>query len=110
MKIKINGIWATKEVFLDGKLLTPGESLKIHHHSQRFSWGNKGPASEQLALAILLECTPKEIAISMYQDFQSHIIAQLPKADFNINLNVNKTDNIAELMNGKLPNNMDIGW
>lgn len=102
MDIKIKGIWRTKKVFLNGKHLTPGKSLEIHHHSQDgFSWGNKGPESEQLALAILLECTPKEVAISMYQDFQSHILAQLPEEDFSLNLNINKTDKIAELVNGK---------
>ncbi len=102
MIIKIEGIWATKEIFLDGKQLTPGKSLKLLDLGQvGFSWGSVSPKSKQLALAILLECTPIEVAISMYQDFEMNVLAKLPMADFVFNLNIGESGSISQYRNGK---------
>ncbi len=89
--ISLHGNYSTREVWLNGELLSPKESQKIINHSpDGFSWGYGGSGSAQLALSILLEITSEEKAIQMYQDFKWSVIASLPQSDFNILVDVGK--------------------
>ena len=77
-----------KEIYLNGKLLTPERSLKVRNHSPHgFSWGYYGSGPAQLALAILLECTTEENAIKYYQQFKDDFIAPL-SGDYKLELNI----------------------
>lgn len=81
----IKGIRYTGQVFIDGVELLPAESLKLRNHSPSgFAWGYVGSGPAQLALAILLHFTTKEIALSFYQSFKWTIIAALPSGDFEL--------------------------
>lgn len=78
-----------KEVYLDGKLLDLGASLKRRSHSPTgFSWGYHGSGCAQLALAVMMEML-KGSSFSVdyedgkldvkkhYQDFKRDVIAKL---------------------------------
>ena len=79
----IKGIYESGQVFMDGQELLPDESLKIANHSPTgFAWGYGGSGPAQLALAILLELTDKQTALSNYQRFKWKEIATLPQANF----------------------------
>lgn len=81
----IKGIFDTGQVFIDGVELLPAESLKLRNHSlSGFAWGYGGSGPAQLALAILLRFTTKEIALSFYQQFKWMVISALPKGDFEL--------------------------
>lgn len=68
--------------YLNGELLTPEESQKIHNHSpDGFSHGYSGSGPAQLALAVVLKLTGKSDG---YQDFKSKTIAAIPMGDFEI--------------------------
>jgi len=87
--VKIAGKGITREVTINGKLLSPVRSQKIVNHSpDGFSWGYGGSGPAQLSLAILLECVPEDDAISYYQIFKWKVIAGLEQPDFEIDLNV----------------------
>ena len=87
--MKITGNFETREVLVNGKLLDPGPSLKIWNHSpDGFNWGYEGSGPAQLALAILLLVTDKEIAVRCHQEFKRQVIARLPQADFEIRIDV----------------------
>lgn len=76
-----NGV--TREVFINGKYLSPKKSQKVYNHSpDGFSWGYGGSGPAQLALAILLEVTWEENAVRLYQEFKRDLIARLPQSDF----------------------------
>jgi hypothetical protein len=79
----LKGLASTREVWLDGKLLSPEESLKFRNHSpDGFCWGYGGSGPSQLALAIMLELTGSAIG---YQEFKWNHIAGLPiDQDFEI--------------------------
>jgi hypothetical protein len=81
--ITVKGCWATRQVWINGKLLDPAYSQTVYNHSpDDFCWGYCGSGPAQLALAILLEYHSKEVALDRYQHFKRNIIATLPKADF----------------------------
>lgn len=82
----IQGIWETRQVFIDGKELLPDASQRIYNHSpDGFSWGYEGSGPAQLALALLLYYMPKYgCPPSVYQSFKSDVIAGLPQSDFEI--------------------------
>jgi len=87
--VKIQGFGANREVYLNGKLLSPVRSQKIVNHSpDGFSWGYGGSGPAQLSLAILLECVSEDDAIAYYQNFKWKVIAGLEQPDFEIDLNV----------------------
>lgn len=66
-------------VFSNGEPFDYKPSLKVRNHSPTgFSWGYGGSGPAQLALAILLEETNKEIAEQFYMDFKWDVIARLP--------------------------------
>ena len=85
--MKITGIFETREVLVNGKLLDPGPSLKVWCHSPSgFNWGYEGSGPAQLALAILLLVTNNDIAARLHQDFKREVIARLPQTDFEIRI------------------------
>ncbi len=72
----ITGHYATRRVWIDGKPLSPRESLKVCNHSPTgFNWGYGGSGPAQLALAILLKFTDKQTAVCLHQSFKSEFIA-----------------------------------
>ena len=59
--------------------------MRVRNHSPtRFSWGYGGSGPAQLALALLLELTTKEMATLWYQDVKWQVIAKLLQADFTL--------------------------
>jgi len=85
MKHTLEGIQETREVFLDGAILTPDESQKVKNHSpDGFNWGYGGSGPSQLALAIVLKITGKSDG---YQDFKwKHIAPLLPNFEIEFEL------------------------
>ena len=85
----IDGDIETREVHIDGKLLRPDKSQKIHNHSpDGFNWGYGGSGPAQLALAILLKYLPVDDAMDYYQAFKFSVVATWPQSDFEIRLNL----------------------
>jgi len=77
MKHKLVGKAETRQVWLDGKELTPYKSQRyVNHSPDGFNWGYGGSGPAQLALAIVLELTGKPDG---YQDLKRDIIAKLPQ-------------------------------
>ncbi len=65
--------------------LTPYPSQKVINHSpDGFEWGYSGSGPSQLALAILLDIYPRDIAEQFYQEFKSAFIAPADKDGFTI--------------------------
>ena len=81
----ITGIWATRQVFIDGRELDPRPSQESRSHSpDGFSWGYGGSGPAQLALALLLLHLPEPEAVRLHQDFKWEVIARLPQSDFEL--------------------------
>jgi len=60
------------------KQITPNRSLKeIRHSPDGFCWGYNGSGPAQLALAILLDCCPRDIAVISHQEFKTEVISKL---------------------------------
>ena len=79
MKITLRGTAETREVSMNGEILSPERSQKHHNHSpDGFSWGYLGSGPSQLALAVLIELTDAATAHKNYMEFKSDIIASLP--------------------------------
>lgn len=84
---KLKGNFETREVWLDGKRLSPKRSQKVWNHSpDGFSWGYAGSGPAQLALAVCLEIMDEWEAKSYYPKFKWDIIAKLPQSDFEITI------------------------
>jgi len=76
----ISGNGATREVTIDGEILSPIKSQQVYNHSpDGFSWGYNGSGPAQLALALLLEATNEDEAIKFYQSFKFDIISDMPE-------------------------------
>lgn len=88
MELHIEGNWITKEVTVNGKPLNPKKSQAVINHSpDGFNWGYNGSGPAQLALAILLEVFPKEVAVAMHQDFKEDFVASLQQnEDFGVEI------------------------
>ncbi len=87
--MKIKGIWNTRQVFVDEKLLLPYESQRVVNHSpDGFNWGYGGSGPAQLALAILLLKYPKREALLRYQEFKWKAISILPQSDFEVDIEI----------------------
>jgi hypothetical protein len=87
--VTIRGAWLTKQIFLNGKELSIGRSLKFMNHSPTgFSYGYGGSGPAQLALAICLELLDEEIALRVYQDFKWKFLAKLEPSNFSLELSV----------------------
>ena len=82
-------VWTSKDAKV-GKLnlpveLFPKDSQELRNHSPNgFEWGYTSSGSDQLALAILLDCTNKDIALRYYRPFSEYAIINAPKEGFNI--------------------------
>ena len=84
---RIRGEWETREVYLAGGRLSPGESLAVARHSAHgFGCGDGGSGVAQLALALLLRATDRASAVAHYHTFKWEVIARLPQADFTMTL------------------------
>jgi hypothetical protein len=69
-----------RNVWLDGKLLSPAPSQSIINHSpDGFNWGYGGSGPAQLAASIMLELTGD---IGGYQDFKWDVVAKIPQGPF----------------------------
>jgi hypothetical protein len=83
--LNIRGTWETGQVWMDERELSPERSQAVVNHSPTgFSWGYGGSGPAQLALALLLEITTKDMALLWYQDVKWQMIAKLPQADFTL--------------------------
>ena len=90
-RIRIDGIWETKDVFVDGIKLNPQNSLEyVNHSPDGFNWGYFGSGPAQLAFAILLEVFGKEVAFNNYENFKFKFIGKLPSSNFTTNINIEK--------------------
>lgn len=96
--VQIDGEWENKEVYVDGKRLNPGPSIKLRNHSpDGFAWGYGGSGPAQLALAILLRFFSDNIALALYQDFKFKVVAAWPQEDFDVTINLQEI--ITEITN-----------
>ena len=83
----LRGEYGSRRVWLNGAELLPARSQKIRNHSpDGFAWGYGGSGPAQLALAILLELFPADVAEAHYQDFKFAVIAGLPQSNFHCEL------------------------
>jgi hypothetical protein len=81
--IQLEGSFMSQEVYINGRKLYVFPSLKVRCHSPAgFNWGYFGSGPAQLALAILLQYLPKQVACELYQSFKFRFIAGLPRTDF----------------------------
>jgi hypothetical protein len=73
----------TRNVYLDGRLLTPMRSQAVWNHSpDGFNWGYGGSGPAQLALAILLAAgLDDQRAMRLHQRFKWAVIANLPQGE-----------------------------
>lgn len=82
-KIKLRGKWETREVWLNGRRLSPGRSQKVWNHSpDGFNWSYGGSGPAQLALAVLLEYFDQDKAVQLHQHFKRDFVAGFPAGDF----------------------------
>ncbi len=89
MVLTLKGEYKTRDVWLNGKLLSPERSQKIRNHSpDGFAWGYGGSGASQLALGVLLEVTTEKNASITYMDFKDKIISQLPQTDFEVEIEI----------------------
>lgn len=88
----LKGNAETREVWLDGEWLDPKPSQKIWNHSpDGYNWGYGGSGPAQLALAIMLLLTGKQIG---YQELKWRLITPLPMdQDFEITFDLEKIMN-----------------
>jgi len=86
MKIHLKGNWESRNVWLNGKPLSPRKSQKVVNHSpDGFNWGYGGSGPAQLALAICLELFDESV---QYQKFKFDYIATLPQSDFDKEIDI----------------------
>lgn len=73
----------TRNIYIDGRLLTPQRSQVVWNHSpDGFNWGYGGSGPAQLALAILLAAGLEEQrAFALHQAFKWAVIATLPQGE-----------------------------
>ena len=82
---KITGNWESKEVRINGNILSPERSQKVCNHSpDGFNWSYGGSGPAQLALAIMIQMAGEGVAERAYQDFKWDVISKLPEADFEL--------------------------
>lgn len=88
--MNITGNFETRAVEVDGQKLDPKPSQTAWNHSpDGFLWGYNGSGPAQLALAILLHAgLDQETAIGLHQAFKREVIAILPQADFEIEIDL----------------------
>lgn len=85
----IEGDFETREVYLNGEILSPNKSQRVWNHSpDGFNWGYAGSGPAQLALAILLNYLAENDAVRYHQDFKVSIVAGWPQADIKERINL----------------------
>lgn len=85
LKIRLTGTFETKKVYIDDHRLDVDYSQTIINHSpDGFNWGYGGSGPAQLALAVMLRVFSKKKATERYQEFKEKVIAQLPKKDVDV--------------------------
>ena len=86
----IAGNFETRQVTVDGKVLSPARSQRVWNHSpDGFNWGYAGSGPAQLALALLLEAgLDNESASRLHQHFKFDMVQYLPQQDFSLEYNV----------------------
>lgn len=91
----ITGQWETKTIGYRhtwesiGTIIPPAPSIAVHNHSpDGFSWGFGGSGPSQLALAIMLEFLPKEIACAHYMQFKWDHVSTWARADIKISIDL----------------------
>ena len=78
----IIGNGKTREVFINGTRLWPTRSQDIINHSpDGFNWGYEGSGPAQLALAILIKFSKKQVAIDNYQQYKRDVIAYFTQGE-----------------------------
>ena len=86
---RIVGIIKNGTITIDGEELEIGPSLKVRNHSPTgFSWGYNGSGPTQLALAIMLKYTPRDVALAFYRQFRLEVVAKWPQEDFSMEIDV----------------------
>jgi len=87
LSFHLRGEYGSRRVWLNGREIFPRRSQEIRNHSpDGFAWGYGGSGPAQLALAILLELFPQDVAEAHYQDFKFQVIAALPQTSFHCDL------------------------
>lgn len=88
--VKITGYVEDRSVYLNDNALEARYSQSIRNHSpDKFSWGYTGSGCAQLALAILLELLPKELAVRFYQQLKFDFVSQWQiDKDFEVEINL----------------------
>jgi hypothetical protein len=94
--IKVKGIAATSDVYLNGDLLEPYTSMKVRNHSKEFSWGYAGSGPAQLSLAILLIYLPLNFAEAIHQQFKMYTVIKWA-TEFDFDTDVQLKDIIFQL-------------
>jgi len=84
----IKGIWDSRQVYINDRVLQPVYSQLVRNYSPDFNWGNMTSGSSQLSLALLLEYTNEEEASKLNDAFKRDIISELPTTDFEITSDV----------------------
>ena len=80
----LKGDYESRTVELNNRPLGVSKSLKVVNHSpDGFNWGYGGSGPSQLALAIMLELVPRQVAYQNYMRLKWEVIALLPQSDFN---------------------------
>jgi Family of unknown function (DUF6166) len=74
---------ATRNIYINGRLLTPQRSQALWNHSpDGFNWGYGGSGPAQLALAILLAAgLDDQRAMRLHQAFKWAVITSLPQGE-----------------------------
>lgn len=81
--VRLKGEFTVKRVWINYDELSPEDSQTVYNHSAIFDWGDSGPGSAQLALAILLKLTNnKKLSMILHHIFKSEFLINLPKSDF----------------------------
>lgn len=69
----------------NGKPIDLYRSLQVYAHSPTgFNWGYLGSGPAQLALAILLEFAPEDVAIRLHQSFKVEFLSGLKEDNWGI--------------------------
>jgi hypothetical protein len=100
--VRITGSFNRGSISLDGKYLSPFESLGVIRHSaDGFAWGYTGSGPAQLSLAILLHYTrDRDIAVHYHQEFKFQFVSRLPQRDIDETFNMKQI--IVDMVNKKL--------
>lgn len=80
----------TGDIFLNGELLNPLESMKIIHFSCKFAWGYNLSGANQLALAILLKFTDEKTALRNYERFRLEVVEKIYGEKFKKRIDISK--------------------